>query len=134
MRDGRRSEPSALTRAVVANINKRLRESPLRSVHGLSKAVPSVSRSQLYLLLNSEAVMDMAELYAICQALGVSVVEVVGEAEAAASEPSEVEQVFATAARKTGRKTERERAAAAINEAMDEARGQSEDAAGDETG
>lgn len=46
----------------------------------------------------------------------------------------EVEEALASAARKTGRKTERERAAAAINEALDNARGQSEEGADDETG
>ena len=53
-------------------LNRHLAQSPFRSVHGLAKAVPTVSRSQLYLLLRGQAVIDLAELFAICEALRVS--------------------------------------------------------------
>ena len=66
---------------MVEVLNRRLQASPLRSVHGLSKAVPTVSRSQLYLLLRGEAVIDLAELFAICDALAVSPRTVIADAE-----------------------------------------------------
>jgi transcriptional regulator with XRE-family HTH domain len=68
---------------VVDVLNRRLVESPLRSVHGLAKVVPTVSRSQLYLLLRGHAVIDLAELFAICEALGVTPQQVIAEAESA---------------------------------------------------
>jgi hypothetical protein len=71
-----------LSLAVIEVVNRRLGESGLGSVHGLSKVVPSVSRSQLYLLLRGEAVIDLAELFAICEALGVTPGQVIAEAEA----------------------------------------------------
>ncbi len=71
-----------LSRAVIDVLNRRLAESDLGSVHGLAKNVPSVSRSQLYLLLRGEAVIDLAELFAICEALGVTPGQVIAEAEA----------------------------------------------------
>jgi hypothetical protein len=69
---------------VVDVLNRRLEKSSLRSVHALAKAVPTVSRSQLYLLLRGQAVIDLAELFAICEALGVSPRRVIAEAEAVA--------------------------------------------------
>ena len=83
MRAGPRSEQTALSLAVVEVLNRHLHASPLRSVHGLAKAVPSVSRSQLYLLLRGEAVIDLAELFAVCDALEISPRAVIAEAEAA---------------------------------------------------
>jgi transcriptional regulator with XRE-family HTH domain len=71
-----------LSLAVIDVVNRRLAESELGSVHGLAKVVPSVSRSQLYLLLRGEAVIDLAELFAVCEALGVTPREVIAEAEA----------------------------------------------------
>ena len=70
--------------AVVDVLNRRLEKSSLRSVHGLAKVVPTVSRSQLYLLLRGQAVIDLAELFAICEALGVTPRQVISEAEAIA--------------------------------------------------
>ena len=70
--------------AVVDVLNRRLEQSSLRSVHGLAKVVPTVSRSQLYLLLRGQAVIDLAELFAICEALGVTPRQVIAEAEAVA--------------------------------------------------
>lgn len=64
-------------------LNRHLARSRFRSVHGLAKGVPSVSRSQLYLLLRGQAVIDLAELFAICAALQVSARQVLAEAEAA---------------------------------------------------
>jgi hypothetical protein len=40
-----------------------------------------VSRSQLYLLLRGQAVIDLAELFAVCEALQVRPRQVVAEAE-----------------------------------------------------
>lgn len=67
--------------AVVDVLNRHLAKSRFRSVHGLAKAVPTVSRSQLYLLLRGQAVIDLAELFAICSALGVPPRQVLAEAE-----------------------------------------------------
>jgi hypothetical protein len=72
-----------LSLAVVDVLNRRLEKSRVRSVHGLAKVVPTVSRSQLYLLLRGHAVIDLAELFAICEALGVSPRQVIAEAERA---------------------------------------------------
>jgi transcriptional regulator with XRE-family HTH domain len=69
---------------VVDVLNRRLEKSSLRSVHGLAKAVPTVSRSQLYLLLRGHAVIDLAELFAICEALRVTPGQVIAEAQALA--------------------------------------------------
>jgi len=71
---------------VVDVLNRHLARSRFRSVHGLAKGVPSVSRSQLYLLLRGQAVIDLAELFAICAALQVSARQVLAEAEVAAGE------------------------------------------------
>jgi hypothetical protein len=71
-----------LSLAVIDVLNQRLERSPLRSVHGLSKAVPSVSRSQLYLLMRGQTVIVVAELFAVCEALGVTPRRVIAEAEA----------------------------------------------------
>jgi DNA-binding Xre family transcriptional regulator len=81
VRAGPRSQQTPLTLAVVEVLNRRLGGSPHRSVHGLAKAVPTISRSQLYLLLRGQAVIDLAELVAICDALEVRPRQVVGEAE-----------------------------------------------------
>lgn len=81
VRAGPRSEQTPLTLAVVDVLNDRLARSPVRSVHGLAKVVPTISRSQLYLLLRGQAVIDVAELFAICQALGVRPRRVMAEAE-----------------------------------------------------
>ncbi len=70
-----------LTLAVVDVLNRRLARSPIRSVHGLAQAIPTISRSQLYLLLRGQAVIDLAELFAICEALGVRPHQVMSEAE-----------------------------------------------------
>jgi len=67
---------------VIDALNRRLESSPLRSVHGLSKALPAVSRSQLYLLLRGQAVIDLAEFFAICGVLELRPHEVLAEAEA----------------------------------------------------
>jgi hypothetical protein len=67
---------------VIDVLNRHLEASPVRSVHGLAKVVPTVSRSQLYLLLRGQAVIDVAELFAICEALGVTPRQVIAEAEA----------------------------------------------------
>ena len=83
VRAGPRSLQTPLSLAVIEVVNRRLAKSELGSVHGLAKAVPSVSRSQLYLLLRGEAVIDLAELFAICEALGVTPGQVIAEAEAA---------------------------------------------------
>jgi hypothetical protein len=71
-----------LSLAVIDVLNRRLEGSPVRSVHGLAKVVPTISRSQLYLLLRGQAVIDVAELFAICEALGVTPRQVIAEAEA----------------------------------------------------
>ena len=84
MRAGPRSEQTPLSLAVVDVLNRHLAHSSIRSVHGLAKAVPTVSRSQLYLLLRGEAVIDLAELFAICEALRVTPRQVIAEAEAIA--------------------------------------------------
>jgi transcriptional regulator with XRE-family HTH domain len=63
-------------------LNRRLEASAMRSVYGLAKAVPTVSRSQLYLLLRGQSVIDVAELFAICEALGVKPRQVMTEAQA----------------------------------------------------
>lgn len=81
MRAGPRSEQTPLSLAVVDVLNRRLEKSALKSVHGLAKVVPTVSRSQLYLLLRGQAVIDLAELFAICEALGVTPRRVIAEAE-----------------------------------------------------
>ena len=83
MRSGPRSQQTPLSLAVVEVLNRRIEASPLQSVHGLAKAVTTVSRSQLYLLLRGESVIDLAELFAICEALRVSPREVIAEAEEA---------------------------------------------------
>jgi transcriptional regulator with XRE-family HTH domain len=70
-----------LSLAVVDVLNRRVAQSPFRSVHGLAKALPTVSRSQLYLLLRGQAVIDLAELFAICEALRVPPRQVLAEAE-----------------------------------------------------
>ena len=67
--------------AVVEVLNARLARSPHGSVHGLAKAVPTISRSQLYLLLRGQAVIDLAELFAVCEALEVEPHRVLAEAE-----------------------------------------------------
>ena len=41
-----------------------------------------MSRSQLYLLMRGQAVIDVAELFAVCEALGLTPLQVIGEAEA----------------------------------------------------
>jgi hypothetical protein len=81
VRAGPRSEQTPLTLAVVEVLNRRLAGSRFRSVHGLAKAIPSVSRSQLYLLLRGQAVIDLAELIAVCEVLEVRPRQVVAEAE-----------------------------------------------------
>jgi DNA-binding Xre family transcriptional regulator len=81
VRAGPRSQQTPLSLAVVEVLNRRLEESPLRSVHGLAKVVTSVSRSQLYLLLRGHAVIDLAELFAICEALEVTPRQVIADAE-----------------------------------------------------
>ena len=82
MRAGPRSQQTPLSLAVIDVLNRHLEKSSLRSVHGLAQAVPTVSRSQLYLLMRGQAVIDVAELFAVCEALGVTPVQVIGEAEA----------------------------------------------------
>jgi hypothetical protein len=79
-----------LSLAVVEVLNRRLERSSLRSVHGLAKVVPTVSRSQLYLLLRGQAVIDLAELFAICAALGVAPRQVMAEAERIAGPTADV--------------------------------------------
>ena len=82
VRAGPRSQQTPLSLAVIEVLNHRLERSPFRSVHGLSKAVPTVSRSQLYLLMRAQTVIDLAELFAVCEALGVTPRRVIAEAEA----------------------------------------------------
>jgi hypothetical protein len=67
---------------VVDVLNRRLEASPIKSVHSLAKVVPTISRSQLYLLMRAQAVIDVAEFFAICEALGVTPRQVIAEAEA----------------------------------------------------
>jgi transcriptional regulator with XRE-family HTH domain len=81
VRVGPRSQQTPLSLGVIDVLNDRLERSSLRSVGGLSKAVPTVSRSQLYLLMRGQAVIDVAELFAICEALGVTPGQVIAEAE-----------------------------------------------------
>ncbi len=81
MRAGPRSEQTPLSLAVVDVLNARLADSPVASVHQLAQVVPTVSRSQLYLLMRGQAVMDLAELFAICEALRVRPRQVMAEAE-----------------------------------------------------
>ena len=81
VRAGPRSEQTPLSLAVVDVLNSRLETSPIKSVHGLAKAVATISRSQLYLLLRGQAVIDLAELFAICEALRVRPRQVMAEAE-----------------------------------------------------
>jgi hypothetical protein len=85
VRAGPRSQQTPLSLAVIDVLNRHLEASPVRSVHGLAKVVPTVSRSQLYLLLGGQAVIDVAELFAICEALGVTPQQVIAEAEAKAA-------------------------------------------------
>ena len=82
VRAGPRSEQTPLSLAVIEVLNRHLEDSPIHSVHGLSQAVPTVSRSQLYLLMRGQAVIDVAELFAVCEALGVTPRQVIAEAEA----------------------------------------------------
>ena len=58
-----------------------MRDRGVSSVHALAKLTPSVSRSQMYLLFRNEAVMDLAELDAIAEALEVMPSEVFKVAE-----------------------------------------------------
>ena len=81
MRAGPRSLQTPLSLAVIDVLNRHLEKSDLRSVHGLAQAVPTVSRSQLYLLMRGEAVIDVAELFAVCEALGLTPLQVIAEAE-----------------------------------------------------
>jgi len=81
VRAGPRSQQTPLSLAVIEVLNRRVARSPHRSVHGLAKAVPTVSRSQLYLLLRGQAVIDLAELFAVCEALEVRPRQVLAEAE-----------------------------------------------------
>lgn len=81
VRAGPRSQQTPLSLGVIDVLNRRLERSPLRSVGALAKAVPTVSRSQLYLLMRGQAVIDVAELFAICEALGVTPGQVIAEAE-----------------------------------------------------
>jgi hypothetical protein len=87
VRAGPRSQQTPLSLAVIDVVNRYLEASPLGSVHGLAKVVPTVSRSQLYLLMNGESVIDVAELFAICAALDVKPHQVIAEAEAAVASP-----------------------------------------------
>lgn len=79
-----------LSLAVVEVLNRHLEQSAYHSVHGLAKAIPSVSRSQLYLLLRGQAVIDLAELFLICEALEVTPRQVIAEAERATAAGSRV--------------------------------------------
>jgi hypothetical protein len=79
-----------LSLAVIDVLNRHLEKSALRSVHGLAQAVPTVSRSQLYLLMRGQAVIDVAELFAVCEALGLTPMQVIAEAEAVAGDASAV--------------------------------------------
>jgi hypothetical protein len=67
---------------VVDVLDRHLQASTIGSVHMLAKVVPTVSRSQLYVLFRGQTVIDVAELFAICEALGVTPQQVIGEAEA----------------------------------------------------
>ncbi len=82
VRAGPRSQQTPLSLAVIDVLNRHLETSSLRSVHGLAQAVPTVSRSQLYLLMRGQAVIDVAELFAVCEALGLTPLQVIAEAEA----------------------------------------------------
>jgi hypothetical protein len=81
VREGRRSEHTDFTRAVQIQLYGALKESKLHSVNGLSKAVPQISRSQLYLLLTGDAVLDVADMELICGALGIDPSEIIRLAE-----------------------------------------------------
>jgi hypothetical protein len=67
---------------VIDVLDRHLQASTIGSVHMLAKVVPTVSRSQLYVLFRGQTVIDVAELFAICEALGVTPQQVIGEAEA----------------------------------------------------
>ena len=90
MRAGPRSQQTPLSLAVIDVLNRHLEDSELRSVHGLAQAVPTVSRSQLYLLMRGQAVIDVAELFAVCEALGLTPLQVIAEAEAEMGDASAV--------------------------------------------
>lgn len=91
MRQGPRSEPTPLTRAVVAILNHTRDEQGV-SVHALAKAVAGrVSRSQLYDLLDGRRMIDLAELFAICDALGISATDVLDEAQGGPSSTPETD-------------------------------------------
>jgi DNA-binding Xre family transcriptional regulator len=84
MRQGPRSQPTALTRAVVAILNETMIREDI-SRHRLAKMIEGrVSRSQLYDVLAVKRTLDLAELDAICEALGLRMGEVVAEAQDAA--------------------------------------------------
>jgi hypothetical protein len=70
---------------VIDVLNHRLKASPIGTVHSLAKVVPTITRSQLYRLLGGHGVIDMAEFFAICVALGVSPQQVIGEADRVSS-------------------------------------------------
>ena len=67
--------------AVVDVLNRRVAQSPFRSVHGLAKALPDGVAQPLYLLLRGRAIINLAELFAICEALRVPPRQVLAEAE-----------------------------------------------------
>lgn len=72
MRQGPRSRPTPLTRAVVTILNKRMADSDTPTKHRLAgKLEGRISRSQLYKIMDGEAIADLAELEAICEALGI---------------------------------------------------------------
>jgi hypothetical protein len=82
VRAGPRSQQTPLSLAVIDVLDRHLQASEIGSIHMLAKAVPTVSRSQLYVLFRAQSVIDVAELFAICEALGVTPQQVIGEAEA----------------------------------------------------
>lgn len=80
VREGKRSEHTKFTRAVQMELAIAIEQSPVRSIYGLSKEV-SISRSQLYLLLTGDAVIDLADLEQICAALKIDASAVIERAE-----------------------------------------------------
>jgi transcriptional regulator with XRE-family HTH domain len=115
VRDGKRSEPSALSLAVIEELKRVMAadDAKIKTPHALAKAVAgTVSRSQVYNLLNGVTVIDVSELYALCSALGVRPVDVVGRAERErdrvddelAARRAASETAGSRAARKPGRK------------------------------
>lgn len=81
MRQGPRSQHTPLTLAFVALLNEKLKESDVTSVHQLAKLLDGkITRTHVYALMDGSSVMDLAEMEAISDALGLRSTEVYLEA------------------------------------------------------